>query len=155
MKLHRSLVLALCLALCAALSIGGTLAYLTDRDSEVNVFPMGDVRIDLTEDFEQGAQLIPGLNIQKMPVVTNIGTVDAYVWMTFSLPSAFDQAIQGTEEGSVNNRIHWNPMGATTEGYVTETRVNNAITAGYLPEGITADEIINSHMTWNVFNSIA
>lgn len=90
MKLHRSLVLALCLALCAALSIGGTLAYLTDRDSEINVFTMGDVRIDLTEEFDQGVQLVPGLNVEKTPVITNIGTVDAYVWMTFSVPASFD-----------------------------------------------------------------
>ena len=47
--------MAICFVLIACMVAGGSLAYLTDRDSEANVFTVGDVRIDLTEDFEKGA----------------------------------------------------------------------------------------------------
>ena len=45
---------------------------------------------------------------------------------------------QGTEQGSNENVIHWNPLGATTEGYVNQTRVDKAIADGHLEAGITA-----------------
>lgn len=154
MKLNRKWVLVIALVLSVAAATAGTLAYLTDRDSEVNTFTVGNVEIDLTEDFEQGVELIPGVEIEKKPVITNTGENDAYVWMTWSIPAALDNAVQGTEQGSNLNVIHWNPLGATTEGYVTDARVEKAIADGHLPEGITAGEITNKKMTWNVFNSL-
>ncbi len=138
----------------AALAVGGTMAYLTDRASIPNTFTNGNVDIELSEDFEQGAKLIPGVDIEKKPVITNVGDEDAYVWLTFSIPSKFDNFASGTEEGSNKNMIHWNPLGATTEGYVTDARVTKAIADGHLPEGITAEEINASNSTWNVFNSL-
>lgn len=138
----------------AALAIGGTMAYFTDRASIPNTFTNGNVDIELSEDFEQGAKLIPGVDIEKKPVITNVGDEDAYVWLTFSIPTAFDKPIQGTETGSNANMIHWNPLGATADGYVTEDRVTKAIADGHLPEGITVQEITDSKSTWNVFNSL-
>lgn len=151
----KTIALILCMVMALTMGLGGTLAYLTDRDAETNVFTIGNVDIELEEDFEQGAELIPGVDIEKKPVITNTGSTDAWVWLTFSLPAEMDQLIQGTEDGSSENVIHWNPLGATADGYVTEERVKNAIAAGHLPEGITAEEILASNMTWNVFNSIA
>jgi len=67
------------------------------------------------------------------------------------MPKALDHFTYGTgEQGSDENNIHWNPLGATHEGYVTEALVANAIAAGYLPEDITADEILENNMTWDV-----
>ena len=152
--MKKILALVACLSLVASLAIGGSIAYLTDRDSEANVFTIGNVEIDLTESFGQGATLIPGVNIEKKPVITNTGDNDAWVWMEFAIPSALDNYVQGTEQGSNENVIHWNPLGATAEGYVTEERVTKAIADGHLPEGITAQEINDNKMTWNVFNSL-
>jgi len=154
MKLKKILTTVLSLVLVVALTVAGTLAYLTDRDGKANVFTVGDVEITLEEDFEQGAQLVPGVNIEKMPKITNTGTNDAWVWMTFAIPAALDNWNPGTEEGSYENVIHWNPLGATTEGYVTEDRVNKAIADGYLPQGTTAQEIIDAGTTWDVFNAL-
>ena len=53
MKMKRTLLLCLTLAICASLAIGGTLAYLTSTDEEVNVFTMGKVEIDLEENFDE------------------------------------------------------------------------------------------------------
>lgn len=150
----KTLSTLLVVVLLAVVAIGGMLAYLTDRDSEANVFTVGNVEIDLTEDFDQGTTLIPGVDITKKPAITNTGKNDAWVWMTFSVPSELDVYAEGTTQGSNENVIHWNPLGATTEGYVTEARVAKAIADGYLPEGLTAAEISATGKTWNVFNSL-
>lgn len=49
MKARKILVSLAALALVAAISIGGTLAYLTSRDTVVNTFTVGNVRITLDE----------------------------------------------------------------------------------------------------------
>lgn len=154
MKIKNILLMALSLVVVAALAVGGTLAYLTDRDSKVNVFTMGNVSIELQEDFEQASKLVPGVNIEKKPVIKNTGDNDAWVWLTFSIPSALDNYVQGTETGSNENVIHWNPLGATAEGYVTDARVTKAIADGHLDASLTDDIIIDNNMTWNVFNSL-
>jgi len=150
--MKKILLISASVLLIAALAVGMTIAYLTDRESITNVFTLGDVTIDLTEDFEQGATLTPGVNITKIPTITNVGKNDAWVWLTFSIPTALDNWNPTGDAGSNENIIHWNPLGATAEGYVTQARVDKAIADGYLPTGTTADDIINNKQTWNVFN---
>lgn len=76
------------LALITALAISGTLAYLTERDSEANVFTVGDVTIDLQENYIQNSQLMPGMSVTKEVMLANAGTNDAWVWYTYAVPSA-------------------------------------------------------------------
>lgn len=95
-----AVVLSLVLLLTA---VGGTLAWLTDRDSKENVFSVGSVEIRLDEISEVNngktgddkvvytdktvvlptgtnyKNLMPGNKIVKTPTITNIGTNDAYV----------------------------------------------------------------------------
>ncbi|MBQ1237429.1 MAG: hypothetical protein IIX70_03965 [Oscillospiraceae bacterium] len=153
-NIKKIVALVLAMVLVAGLSVAGTVAYLTDRDAKTNVFTVGNVDISLNEAFGQGAALVPGVEINKVPTITNNGPTDAWVWMTFSIPSALDNFVQGTEQGSSENIIHWNPLGATAEGYVNQDRVEKAIQQGLLPEGTTADDIIAANKTWNVFNSL-
>ncbi len=47
--MKKSLLLALCIALATMLSLGGTLAYLQDSDSDVNVMTLGNVDIEQLE----------------------------------------------------------------------------------------------------------
>lgn len=49
MKLNRTLVLCLAIALSAALAIGGTMAYFTDEDTVKNTFVVGE-NVDITLD---------------------------------------------------------------------------------------------------------
>ena len=84
---------ALLITVTATVAVGGTLAYLTDRDSEANVFTTGNVKIDLNEDFNQGSELIPGVEIEKKPAITNTGKNDAWVWATVAVPAGLDTAI--------------------------------------------------------------
>ncbi len=69
-KLKKILLMCTAYALVAALAIGGTIAYLTSEDSDVNVMTMGNVKIELNEyqwnedgtsleEFEQGKPLYP------------------------------------------------------------------------------------------------
>ena len=75
MKLKNVILGATAVALTAAVSIGATLAYLTDTDEDVNVMTLGNVAIDQIEqervdntdaqtelkDFEQNKPLLPAV----------------------------------------------------------------------------------------------
>ncbi len=113
MKLKKALLMGLSLVLVAAIAVGGTLAFFTDRDSAANVFTVGDVSIELNEKFEQGAELIPGVKIEKEVTVTNTGDNDAWVWMTYAIPSILDNTDANL------NVIHVNTPGAYWYGYHT------------------------------------
>ncbi len=87
MKLSRkSLVLIVSVVLCAVMTIGGTMAYLTDSDSKVNTFTVGAVDIEVEEKYEQGSELLPNVPVQKAAKITNIGKNDAYVMMSVAVP---------------------------------------------------------------------
>ena len=102
MKLNRKWLMVIALVLSLTMATAGTLAYLTDRDTEVNVFTMGNVDIELKEDFEQDSELIPGIDIEKKPTITNIGKNDAWVWATIAIPSALD------DDDASANVVHFN-----------------------------------------------
>lgn len=100
--MKKIIAMILVIVLCCAVSVGLTVAYLTDRDSAANIFTVGNVAIDLTEDFEQGAMLIPGVKIEKEPSITNIGNIDAWVWATVAIPAALDN------DDASKNVVHFN-----------------------------------------------
>lgn len=153
--MKKVIAIVLLVALVSAISVGATLAYLTDRDSEVNVFTIGDVTIDLEEKFEQNSTLIPGVKIEKKPTITNTGKNDAWVWLTFAIPSALDVNTPGSAVGSNDNVVHWNFRAATTEGYVTQAKVQKAIDDKFLTDAtLTAEKILAEKMTWDVMNSL-
>ena len=123
MKLNRKLVLILALVLSLAMATGGTLAFLTDRDTEVNVFTFGNVDIELDEAFIQDSELIPGMDIAKKPTITNVGRNDAWVWATIAIPSALDDDdasknvvhFNMTKESVADGQWTWWEKGSTTE----------------------------------------
>ena len=66
----KTLALVLALTLLVAGVVGGTLAWLTDRTTEVkNTFTVGDINIDLTETTTD-YKMVPGNTIAKDPTVT-------------------------------------------------------------------------------------
>ena len=91
MKVKKLLLGATAIALTAAVSIGGTLAYLTDEDEDVNVMTLGEVQIDQIEqervdddaaqtelkDFEQNKPLLPAV----YPKDTYIGWAPSDEWI--------------------------------------------------------------------------
>lgn len=98
----KTWAIVLSAVLVLALAITGTFAWLTDRDSDVNVFTWGNVDITLNEEFEQGATLIPGKDIEKDVTVSNVGKSDAWVWVKIAMPAILDN------DDASKNVIHFN-----------------------------------------------
>lgn len=153
MKLKNVLLSVMSLALVAVVAIGGTLAYLTDRDSKANVFTVGDVEIELNEDFKQGAELIPGVKVEKEATITNTGDNDAWVWMTMAIPAALDDANADT---GMDNPLHWNVPGVVWKGYgnstwATAEKVKTALEKGYITEDMLGDDgRVKDEYLWTV-----
>ena len=107
-------ILALCLvvALAATAVIGGTLAYFTDTESKTNTFTVGNVDIELKEDFPDN-KLLPGTktqnNLKKEVTVENVGTSDAYMWIEVWVPAALDDGDDNSPQApGLGNSLHFN-----------------------------------------------
>ncbi len=87
-KLKKVLLLTTAYLLVVVLAIGGTLAYLTSEDSDVNVMTLGNVKIEQIEQqkgengalepFKQAKGIYPGTEVSKIVSVKNTGKSDAY-----------------------------------------------------------------------------
>ena len=69
----KALLLALCAVLLVAVSVLGTMAYLTSKTQVItNTFTVGDINIELTDTKPESkqAKIIPGVDIEKDPKVT-------------------------------------------------------------------------------------
>lgn len=69
----KALLLALCAVLLVAVSVLGTMAYLTSTTQVItNTFTVGNINIELTETKPENkqAKIIPGVDIEKDPKVT-------------------------------------------------------------------------------------
>ena len=99
----KKIISLVCVCALVLTAIGGTLAYLTDKDQAVNVFSVGNVDISLSETVEVNngktgddkviyankvsttngtttfSGLMPGNTIVKTPKITNNGSNAAYV----------------------------------------------------------------------------
>lgn len=95
--------LAVTLAACglvAALGVGGTLAYLTDRTDATNSFTFGDVKVntlepdwDTTDENDNGVpdaaeDVVPNQQIPKSVQAENVGINDAIVFVKLTVPLA-------------------------------------------------------------------
>ena len=92
----KTMFMILAVVLIVGISVGGTLAWLTDTtDSVVNTFTVGDIDITLTETFNTDsdndgksdcwtAQMIPGYSYKKDPKVeVSANSVDCYLFVKF------------------------------------------------------------------------
>ena len=110
-------------AILVVTAIAGTsLAYLQDTDAEDNVFTVGNVKIDLYENFDEDlAHLVPAVRdeangvwnnaITKEVFVTNTGTDAAYVRVHIAIPTILDNGDPDFDASS--NVLHFN-MGKET-----------------------------------------
>lgn len=148
MKKKLTLVVT-CIVLVAAMVIGGTLAYFTDKDDATNTFAVGNVSIDLIEQqrgenglvpFEQGKKLYPIVGsaqgekdalgmptaknyVDKMVTIENTGSEAAYIRAYFAIPSALDDGYETFNAGM--NVLHFNFGNKVAEdGTITSTYGN-------------------------------
>lgn len=90
MKKKTILVAAIAVMLVAALVVGGTLAYFTDKtEAKQNTFTVGNVGIDLKETAwhdNDDHTLVPGKFYDKNPTITvDANSQDAYVFLKLDL----------------------------------------------------------------------
>ena len=86
----KTLLLCLCIVATLVVGLGSTLAYLTDVDTKVNTFTVGNVDITVDEEFVQDSPLAPGATVDKNAQLTNTGANPAWVWMTVAVPADVD-----------------------------------------------------------------
>lgn len=90
----KILALAMAAIMLIVAVVGGTLAYFTDTDAEVNVFTVGNIDIDLREwadevdgeEFKDLDKIMPGMTYTKLVDVKNIGDNDAFVKVEIVVP---------------------------------------------------------------------
>lgn len=100
MKQKKVKTMLLAGSLAALLTIGGSVAYLTDVERTTNKFQVGKVDIELSEpnwNEDDNQQIEPTQVIKKDPMVTNIGVNDAYVYLEVEVPMA--EVITAAENG--------------------------------------------------------
>lgn len=151
-------ILALCLvvALAATAVIGGTLAYFTDTEAEINVFTLGNVVIDLVEEqrndegtaleaFEDNKVLLPivgsaqgkkeNVGGYNLPTAANwvdkIVTVDNEGTQDAYVRVLFAfPAKMDDAQSAAEMMLHWNHDGSETAGTWTRTDCGVKVTLG-------------------------
>ena len=119
MNKRKIVLLASALMMVAVLAVGGTLAYFTDTDTQINTFTVGNVAIDLFEDFGGNTgieKLMPATGsaqndtlkngIEKEIYVKNTGSEDAYVRVHIAIPTILDDG--DPTFNATANTLHFN-----------------------------------------------
>lgn len=93
------------LLLIGAILIGGAFAFLTAQDSKTNVFTIGNIKIELWENFDANldgqteeydathktvtatGNIVPGTTVKKEPFVKNTSNNPCRLYMTVKVPS--------------------------------------------------------------------
>ena len=146
MNKRRILAIAMSLCIVAILAVGASLAYFTDKDSEINTFTVGNVKIDLVEEerdgnggtkpFTQNKKLYPIVGsaqgekdalgmptaknyVDKMVTIQNTGSEKAYIRAYFALPSALDDGYESFNAGL--NVLHFNFGNKVVDGAISST----------------------------------
>ena len=113
----KALLLALCAVLLVAVSVLGTMAYLTSKTQVItNTFTVGDINIALTETKPESkqAKIIPGVDIEKDPKVTVKKDSEA-CWLF----------VEVKEEGTfVANKVTYSVADGWTKGDGTKIPAN-------------------------------
>ena len=94
--MKRSVILTLCIILCLALTLGGTIAYLSDFDGDVNVMTLGQVKIEVVESqrSEDYTRMVEYQDHKPLyPIVGDVTQSDAKYGMPIN-PLFVDKVVQ-------------------------------------------------------------
>lgn len=129
----KTIALLLVLVMIFGISVGGTIAYLTDKEAVTNTFTVGNVKIKLTEtkiengvatdDRIQGSatktvgnqyHLLPGLSYKKDPMVTILeGSEESYIRMIVTVTDCKDVDAAITEVNELRAAAALSPIQLT------------------------------------------
>lgn len=145
MKLNRKWLMVIALVMSLTMATAGTLAYLTDRDTVENTFTMGNVDIEVDEEYKQDSELYPGVEVEKKAGIENVhNTSDAWVWMTVSVPTELVDYIDLEWLEGTNVDVRTDVHEDYTSFVVKHTEVLKAgeSTDKYL-QGVTLSELVD------------
>jgi hypothetical protein len=125
MEKSRKRRIALTASLCAIAVIGTAAAFLTSSDLAENNFTIGEVDIDIEEDFDENKTLAAGEIIDKEPWVKNTGTVNELIFVEVSVP-----CMDATFLTSDGQRIDPTGSASGAESYRQVEEIFNLIAAG-------------------------
>lgn len=123
-SINRKNIILTC-ALIALLCVGAIFSYFVWTEEAVNVFTVGNLRLDLTEPHwvpEDAENIPPGTELPKDPTISNIGNNAAYVFAKVNVPTADVKVIENgqpvDEEDyelfSYTVNSGWTLLGSTT-----------------------------------------
>ncbi|MEG1501092.1 MAG: TasA family protein [Clostridiales bacterium] len=177
MKKRNIIFVLLAMVMVVGISVGGTFAYLTDKDQAQNVFTIGEVNVELTEtEWVPGdaQDLTANAVVAKNPVVKNIGKnpclVRAKVTQSPSdIPVKYGHMVNGNfVEGinanwSLDNDYYYYKGGNTalavngsTEPIFTHVKIGNVVEANskatfnidIIVEAIQDNNLENKDAAW-------
>ena len=151
----RRMLFTLALVLVVAVaSVGGTIAWLTDKtDPVMNTFTVGDINIGLTE-TERTYKIVPGVEIPKDPKVTVKANSEA-CWLFVKVeeanwPSAMESdtttrkvkydIADGWQLVPEQTNVYYREVSATTEDTDFAVLKDNKVTVS---QSLTKDDIKN------------
>lgn len=139
------------LSLAATITIGGTVAYLTDQDAADNKFTVGKVEVELEEpswEEEEHQDLQAGESVEKDPHITNTGVNDAYVYLEVQVP--METVITAAEDGTrENGGVAVNQELFTFTANKNWTQISKTESNGYMVYVYSYDKILASGESTN------
>ena len=112
----KILALTFAFVLTVVCTVGATIAWLQDNDAQTNTFTVGNVDIELVENYEQDSKLLPVTGsaqagtlkngIVKEVTVKNTGSEDAYIRVHIAIPQILDDGADTFDAGK--NVLHFN-----------------------------------------------
>ena len=166
--MKKVIAILLTVVLTATAAIGGTLAWLTDRDSDDLTYTYGNVDIELlfkNENRVENAKLLPHKLIEDHPYIKNTGNTDALVWLTVLIPEGLyvgddpDTSVNEYQTGSplrinATGRNEWDKSVIEKNACVIDGVIYTAVNMlrkEVLKAGESSDYFFN-HITlnWNV-----
>ena len=107
------------LCLLGVLSVGGTMAYLTDNDTKTNTFTYGKVDIELEEpswNETKAKDLVANQVVAKDPKIKNVESNDAIVFLKVSVPlkKVETAADDGTKQAAAVKELFLTSADGTT-----------------------------------------
>ena len=131
----KTMFMILAVVLIVGISVGGTLAWLTDTTAPVtNTFTVGDINITLTESENLNLKMVPGNTITKDPKVTVKGGSEA-CWLfvkvveSDNLDDFITYAIaEGWTELTTGSGIYYREVTAATTNVDFNVLANNRVT---------------------------
>ena len=163
--MKKKLMTVLALVLVIAMSVAGTIAYLTDTTAPItNTFTVGNIDIDLAE-TKTDFKMVPGCDIAKDPKVTvEANSEDCWLFVKIdesrNLDSFISYAVANdwTQGDGTNipSKVWYRPVEASTADQTfsvlagDQVTVNNDVTKTMM-DGLKVDGAIQPTLTFTAY----